>query len=505
MGSIDSSTANGVPEIEAEAIVVGAGFGGMYSMYKFRKMGINVQMIEAGSDYGGTWHWNRYPGARVDSETPYYQLSIPEVWKTWTFSERFPDHVELRRYFNHVDKVLSLRKDTHFNTIVSQCNYDTSKGEWTLKLHPSGGVARCKYLILATGSSYKKHYPDFKDMSMYKGTLVHSAIFPEAGLDVKGKKVAIIGNGATGVQILQEIAKEDCQLTAYIRTPNIALPMMQRKMSAAEQDSYKSFYVNCFQNAKQCRSGFPVNTSDASVFDVTPEEREAQFEWLWSRGGFAFLLSNYRDFLTDKKANKLFYDFWAEKTRKRMKNETKRDIVAPVEQPHFFGTKRPCLEQDYYETLDRDNVEIVNMKTHGLERFTEKGIISADGKEREFDTVILATGYDSLTGSLYDLNLHDTKNRPLSEKWEKGVYTYLGLMIDGMPNAFMVYSPQAPTSLANGPPIIEIQVDWIAECVRKMKAEGIDSVNPKWEDSDKWRQDIQDMNENTLFPLTDSW
>ena len=342
-------------------------------------------------------------------------------------------------------------------------------------------------------------------MSKYKGTLVHSAIFPEDGLDVKGKKVAVIGNGATGVQILQEVAKEDCQLTAYIRTPNIALPMQQRKMTDAEQDSYKSFYDNCFRNAKQCRSGFPVNTSDASIWDATPEEREAQFEWLWSRGGFAFLLSNYRDFLTDKKANKLFYDFWAEKTRKRMKNPTKRDIVAPVEQPHFFGTKRPCLEQDYYETLDRDNVEIVNLKTHGLERFTDKGIITADGKEREFDTVILATGYDSLTGSLYDLNLHDTKNRRLSEKWEKGVYTYLGLMIDGMPNAFMVYSPQAPTSLANGPPIIEIQVDWIAECVRKMREEGIESVDPKWEESNKWRQDIQDMNENTLFPLTDSW
>ena len=505
MSTADIHTkSNGVGPIEADVIVIGGGFGGVYALHKFRELGLSVKMIEAGSYYGGTWHWNRYPGARVDSETPYYQLSIPEVWKDWTFTERFPGHAEIREYFKHVDKVLSLSKDTHFNTIVVKTDYDLKNTQWNLETH-DGGVATCKYLVLATGSSYKKHFPDFKDMDKYRGQLVHSAMFPEEGLDVKGKRVAVVGNGATGIQITQELAKEDCQLTAYIRTPNVALPMRQRKMTVIEQECYKTFYNMSFHGAKQCRSGFPYNTKDYSIWEDSEEKRNAYFEEIWNRGGFSFLLSNYRDFLVDKKANKILYDFWASKTRDRIKDPTKREIVVPKDQPQYFGTKRHSLEQDYYECLDRPNVDIINLKVNNLSHFTETGIATVDGEEREYDIVILATGYDFLTGSLLDLNMTDINGDSLSEKWRKGIFTYLGLMIDGMPNAFMVYSPQAPTSLANGPPIIEIQVDWIVDAVKKMREEGIDAINAKHEEADKWRKDIQDMNEQTLFPFTDSW
>ena len=472
-------------------------------MYKFRKLGFTPKLIEAGSYFGGTWHWNRYPGARVDSEFPTYQLSMPECYKTWDFSERFPDHHELREYFKHVDKTLSLSKDCYFNTIVTECRYENDR--WNLQLH-NGGSASCKYLMLCTGSSYKKHYPDFKDMDEYRGQLVHSAIFPEGGLDLKGKSVALVGNGATGVQILQEIAKEECEVTAYIRTPNIALPMVQRRLTLAEQHSYKSFYDMVFESAKQTRSGFPVNTVSQGFWDVSEEERLKHWEDIWQRGGFAFLLSNYRDFLTDKKANKLLYEFWAEKTRQRIKSPVKRDIVCPIEQPHYFGTKRPCLEQDYYESLDRNNVTLIDLKKNPISHFTETGIVTEGlSGVRNYDIVILATGYDSLTGSLMDLNMYDKNGKKLQDKWDEGIYTYLGLMIDGMPNAFMVYSPQAPTSLSNGPPIIEIQVDWAADAVKKMRDEGIVYIDPVWEESNKWRQGIQDMNDMTLFPFTDSW
>lgn len=483
--------------VEADVLVIGGGFGGVYALHKFRRMGLSTKMIEAGSYYGGTWHWNRYPGARVDSETPYYQLSIPEVYRDWTFSERFPGHAEIREYFKHVDRVLGLSKDTHFNTIVTKCDYIDK--HWNLQLD-NGGTAKCKYLILATGSSYKKHFPNFKDMEKYRGHLVHSAMFPEEGIDVKGKRVAVIGNGATGIQIVQELAKDDCQLTTYIRTPNVAIPMYQRNMSGSDQDRCKMFYDMWLKGAKNTRSGFPYNTKDNSIWDDSEDERNAYFEEIWDRGGFSFLISNYRDFLVDKKANKMLYDFWASKTRPRIKDASKRDIVAPLNQPQYFGVKRHSLEQDYYESLDRPNVSLVDLKKTNLSHFTERGIETSDGNEREYDIIILATGYDFLTGSLLDLNLSDTSGRTLSEKWKKGIFTHLGLMIPGMPNAWMVYSPQAPTSLANGPPIIEIQVDWIVDAVKKMREEGVQAIDGKQEDADKWRQDIQDMNEQTLFP-----
>ncbi|PVH71913.1 putative dimethylaniline monooxygenase [Cadophora sp. DSE1049] len=489
-------------DIETDILIIGGGFGGVYSIYKFRKSGLSVKLIEAGSDFGGVWHWNRYFGARVDSETPFYQLSIPEVWKTWNWSERFPGHEELRRYFAHCDKVLDLKKDAIFNTIVDGVTYE--KGYWISRTQ-DGRVAKSKYLVLATGSSYKKHYPDFKDMGSYKGTLVHSAVFPESGLDTKGKRIAVIGNGATGVQIVQGLARTDCDLSVYVRTPNLALPMHQRALSPREQEYTKQFYDSLFSAAKMHRSGFPYNSPTTSFWDASQEQREAYWEELWGRGGFSFLISNYREFLMDKEANRLMYAFWVRKTRERISDQKKADILAPLQQKQWIGTKRPSLEQDYYEAVDRENVTLLDLNQAGIERFDESGILTADGVRREYDVVILATGYDSMTGSLMDLKVRDTEGVLLQEKWKDGVRTYLGLMIPDMPNLFMVYSPQAPTALSNGPPIIEIQVDWIADAISKMRGEGVQAVTPKWDAADKWRQDIQDMNEKTLYPLANSW
>lgn len=499
---VNGASHGNIHNITTDILIVGGGMGGMYGLHQFRKLGLSVKLFEAGSDFGGTWHWNKYPGARVDSETPYYGLSIPEVYKTWTYTERFPGHQELRRYFSHVDKTLDLRKDTFFNTIVTEARY--VDGEWHVKTD-DGGLAKAKYLVLATGSSYKKHFPAFKNLDQYRGRLIHSALYPEDGIDVTGKKVGVVGSGATGVQIVQELAREDCQLTAFIRTPNVALPMHQRKLTQEEQEHAKSFYQAYFDSAKQCRSGFPYNPAPKSFFDATPEERQAFWEDLWRRGGFSFLISNYREFLTDKNVNREFYAFWADKVRSRMKNPYKRDVLAPLNQGHWFGTKRPSLEQDYYEMIDRDNVTVVDLKATPIQEFEEHGIRTEDGKLHEFDVVILATGYDAVTGSLKDIGLVDADGVPLTEKWQNGTYTYLGLTIDRMPNMFMVYSPQAPTSLSNGPPIIEIQIDWIAVAIKKMREEGVKSIEPQFAAAEKWRDDIQKMNDMTLYPETDSW
>lgn len=516
----DSSVEN----ITADIIIVGGGFGGMYGIHQFRKLGLSVKLLEAGSSRGGTWHWNRYPGARVDSETPYYSLSIPEVYRTWTFTERFPGHEELRRYFQHVDQTLDLTKDAYFNTIVTSARYDTTAGEWHVTTDDPNRVATCKYLVMATGSSYKKHFPAFKDLDKFKGRLIHSALYPEAGLDVSGKKVLVVGSGATGLQIVQTLAHDKtCQLTACIRTPNFALPMKQRQISAEEQNNAKSFYQSHLQAAKQCRGGFPYDPAPKPFHETTREERLAHWEDIWARGGFSFLLSNYREFLTDKDANRELYAFWADKVRARVRDPVKREMVAPLKQGHWFGTKRPSLEQDFYEMIDQDHVTLLDLKKRDIAAFTATGITttrskdaSSDQQEQEqeqeqeqqhhdFDIIILATGYDSLTGSLLDAGLTDTTSTPLSQKWKTGTYTYLGLTIPQMPNLFMVYSPQAPTSLSNGPPIIEIQIDWIASAISQMRAQGVKYIDARSEAAEAWREDIQVMNAKTLYPETDSW
>jgi cation diffusion facilitator CzcD-associated flavoprotein CzcO len=498
-----SCNGNNHQAITSDVLIIGGGFGGMYGLHRMRQLGLTVKLFEAGADFGGTWHWNRYPGARVDSEVPFYSLSIPEVYAQWEFTERYPGHQELREYFKHVDNVLDLSKDAYFNTVVVEARYNAEDAKWHVRTK-DGRHAIATYLICATGSSYKKHLPQFDGLDKYTGQLIHSAAYPEAGLDVKGKRIGVLGSGATGVQIVQELAKEDCNLTAFIRTPNVAIPMRQRKLSHEEQLANKNIYQALFNSAKQCRSGFPYTPTSGRFHDASPEERRKVYEILWERGGFPFTICNYRDFLVDRTANREIYQFWLEKTRPRIQDPFKRDVMAPLEQPHWLGTKRPSLEQDYYEMIDRPNVTVMDLKNTPIVSFQEHGIRTSE-KLLELDIIVFATGYDALTGSLKDIGLVDTDGVPLSEKWKKGTFTYMGLMIPKMPNLFMVYSPQAPTALANGPAIIEKQVDWIAEAVGKMREQGIESIDAEQSSAEDWRAKVQELSDMTLFKGTRSW
>jgi len=474
-------------------------------MYKLRKLGLKVNVVEAGAKFGGTWFWNRYPGARVDSETPYYCLAIPEVYRDWNFSERFPGHEELREYFQHVDKTLELSKDTFFNTIIVEARYDADAGKWRVK-SANGETATCTYLVMATGSSHKVHSPDFKDIAKYKGLSVHSARYHK-DLDVSGKKVCVIGSGATGLQIVQTLARENCELTACIRTPNLSLPIRQRNLTVEEQEMNKNFYQSWLHAARNSKSGFPYNPAPKGFFESTPQERQDLWELLWKRGGFSFMGGNYMDMIFNKDANREIYKFWVEKTRLRVKNPAKRDIVAPLEQPHWFGTKRPSLERDYYEMIDRDNVKLVNLKQNPIDRFTENGIHfgGSNGYEADFDVVIFATGFDAITGTLLDAGIVGKDGLSLKQRWKNGISTHLGLTVPENPNMFMVYAPQAPTALANGPPLIEIQVDWIAAAIKAMRQQNIKSITPEPAAAKDWRNRIQEVCSMTLYPETDSW
>ena len=501
--SVSPETPNSAPAaIDADVIVVGGGFSGCYALYKFRQLGLTVKLLEAGTDFGGVWHWNKYPGARVDSESPSYQFSIPKLWKSWSFSERFPSDAEIRRYFKHVDNNLGLRKDAYFSTVVEGATF--SKGSWTLNIKGAGTrVARCKYLIAASGSTYKIHSPDFKGLDQFQGQLVHSSAYPQA-LEVEGKKIALVGSGATGLQILSSLSKKSCHLTNFIRTPVIAMPMRQRKITEEESIAQKIYYSAIFEQARNSVTGFAYNETEAVDPNESDVEREARLEKLWENSGFYVVLSAYDNLLVNKTTNSQFYDFWAKKTRARISDPVKRDIVAPLKQPYYVATKRVSLEQDYYECIDRDNVRVVDLKKDPIVEFTTTGL-RTEGESHEFDLIILATGFDSVTGSLVDMKIKDIEGVEIGQKWKTGVSTYLGVTVPGMPNMFVVYGPQAPTSLANGPPIIEAQIDWMASVVQKMRADGIESIDAQPEAAEQWKKLTNDICESTLFKYANSW
>ncbi|OAL39669.1 hypothetical protein AYO20_01066 [Fonsecaea nubica] len=501
------SDSNGVANGEVQhcdVVIVGAGFSGMYGLHRLRKLGYKVKAFEMGGDFGGVWYWNRYPGARVDSEWPYYQLSLPEVWKDWNFTERFPSHTEIRNYFAHVDKVLDIRKDVVFNARVNSCTWDDKEHRWTVKTE-AGHTTVCKYLFLCTGLLQRRHYPEFPGFDQYKGEVHHSGFWPE-DLDVTGKRVVVVGAGATSIQIVQELTKKASHLSMLMRRPSLCLPIRNRPISEAEQDGMKPYYDVLFKAGRKSAGGLPRGPPDASIFDVSDAEREQYYEELWKCGSFSFGASNYKEIYFDQKANRIAYDFWAKKTRARMSNPVKRDLMAPLEPPYPILTKRCPLEIDYYEMLDQDHVDIVDLNTNPIKTFTPTGIAFADGTEKDFDIVILATGFESFTGSVSNMGLCDKHGVDIKNIWSKdGINTYLGMMVRGFPNCFMVYSPQAPTALSNGPTILECQVDWVVDAIDKLEKEGIETIEPTQEAQDAWGQMIHDMSMKTLFPLTNSW
>ena len=385
--------------ITCDVLIVGAGFSGIASLYRARKLGLAAKVLEAGNALGGVWNWNRYPGARVDSEYPFYQLNIPEVYRDWSFSQRFPDHVELRSYMLHVDKVLDVSKDVVFGTMVVAAQYDSHEALWVLRTS-SGLVAKSKYLVLASGLLHRRHTPDFPGLETYKGLLCHSGSWPD-DFDCRGKKVAVIGTGATAVQIIQEISKETADggsLTVFMRRPSYCLPMVQRTFQPTEDIAWKAYFPTLFRNGRRSYGGFPVQGPGCNALDVSTEEREAHLEVLWHRGAFSLINSNYNDLYFGSKANRAIYDFWAEKTRSRITDPAKKDLMAPKKPPYAFGTKRSPLEQDFYEAMDMKHVEVVDLNKDPIKEFTVSGI-STTSRELEFDVAILATGFDSFTGS----------------------------------------------------------------------------------------------------------
>ncbi|EXJ75669.1 uncharacterized protein A1O5_00176 [Cladophialophora psammophila CBS 110553] len=509
-GTLSSSeTTNGVHKVDddLDVVIVGAGFAGCYLLYKLRKAGFKTKMVEAGSDLGGVWYWNSYPGARVDSQYPIYAYSLPEVYEDWTWTSHYPDHVELRQYFAHVDKKLHIKKDTVFNAKVVSADFDEATNKWTLTCD-TGQKFRATHFIASLGFAAKRYFPDWEGLDSFEGVIHHSSFWPHEGVDVRGKRCAVIGTGATGVQITQEWAREigdDGDLKMFQRTPNLACPMRQVYLTPEQQEKDKKNYPELFNERWNNYNGFLYQYRAEMMFDYTPEERKEFFEMLWNMGGFRFLMNNYYDMTRELKANREAYNFWRDKVRERVKDPVKAELLAPWDPPHPFGAKRLSLEQDFYDHFNRPNVHVVDMKSNPIVRFEPGGIRQQDGTFHELDIIALATGFDSITGGLKDIAIRGVGGSLLSDKWKTGTWAYLGLTTSGFPNFWFTYGPHAPTAFSNGPSCVEIQGDWLVELFSLMRETGQSRADARPDAEDEWRALVKELSLKGVRGHTDSW
>lgn len=501
---------------ELDALIVGAGFGGVWQLFRLREEGHSVRLVESGTDFGGVWHWNRYPGARVDSSVPLYEFSQPEeLWKGWSWHNRFPGWRQLQAYFAYVADKLDLRRDTQFETTVTSATFDDEENRWTVKTQKEGEVFKVKFLLLNVGFAAKRYIPDFKGLDSFKGVWLHPSYWPKEGIDLSGKRVAIIGTGATGVQLTQELSKTAGHLTVFQRTPNLALPMGQKNFPSPEdqeQELPKSDYPALYAQRTRTFTGFDFDFLPRLTFDDCASERRRTYEDLWTKGDFQYWIGAYPDLLTDPAANREAYAFWRDKTRARIRDAAVREKLAPMVQPHAFGCKRISLEDGFFEVFnDTDRVSLVDLNDAPIDEVTPDGIRTADGVERPFDCIILATGYDALSGGIMQIDIRRTGSaagacqESVKEKWERdGVSTYLGMSAAGFPNMFFTYGPHAPTAFCNGPTCAELQGNWIAGVMRYMRDRGLERIDPKPESEREWVQLVNGIASKTLLPETKS-
>ncbi|MBT9444624.1 MAG: NAD(P)/FAD-dependent oxidoreductase [Hyphomonadaceae bacterium] len=501
------ATQSAVPKtrsVEAfDVLVVGAGFTGLYQLHRLRLLGFSVRLLEAGADLGGIWYWNCYPGARVDTHVPMYEFSDEDLWRDWTWTERFPRWDELRRYFRYVDQKLDLSRDIRFNTRVEAAEFDEGRQQWTVRTQ-NGGALRAQFLVLCTGFAAKPYVPAFQGLDRFKGVKHHTAWWPQDGLDMKGKRVGVVGTGASGVQVVQEAAGVAAELTVFQRTPILALAMQQCVLDEATQVEMKRDYPARFARRRESFGGFDFHASGKSALEVSSEERRAVYEASWAEGGFSFWASTFYDVMMSLEANRTAYDFWREKVRARIRDPKLAELLAPTEPPHPFGVKRPSLEQTYYDVFNQDNVRLVDLNATPIVEITASGVKTADG-EQELDILVLATGFDAVTGGLTQINIRGIEGITLKDKWAQGARTHLGMASAGFPNLLFLYGPQSPSGFCNGPTCAELQGDWAVDFLKHMRDAGVSRFEATPSAEQTWKDHVEAVGAMTLFPLADSW
>jgi cation diffusion facilitator CzcD-associated flavoprotein CzcO len=492
------------PTPDFDAVVIGAGFSGIHMLKSLRdKLGLKARVFEAGETVGGTWYWNRYPGARCDSDSYIYCFTWDkQLLQEWEWSERYPEQDEILRYLEHVAKRHDLKRDMQFNTRVTAGEFDEETNLWTVHTD-KGEPVTARFLITAVGTLSTTNLPQFKGLDRFKGKWYHTSRFPHSGVDFTGKRVAVVGTGATAVQAIPEIAQQAKQLTVFQRTANYCVPARNGKVDPEVTKARKADYEGVVKRTRESFFGQEHYFIPKSVLETTPEEREREFDKRWDAGGFAFWLANYQDMFFSQEANDVIADYLKRKIRTTVKYPAVAEKLIP--KGYAYGTKRQPLDTNYFETFNKDNVLLVDAKTDGaIEEITEDGI-RAGGKEYPFDIIVFATGFDAMTGPLKALNLKGRGGRTLDEEWRDGPHTYLGISVVGFPNLFTITGPQSPSVLTNMPVAIEQHVEWVTECIDSMRKTGRTVIEAKPEAQDQWVAHVNEVVSATLMTKANSW
>jgi cation diffusion facilitator CzcD-associated flavoprotein CzcO len=497
--SLQQTPAVGTGSVEQfDAIVIGAGVSGLYQLYRLRQLGLSVRCYEEGSGVGGTWYWNRYPGCRFDSESETYGYSwSAELLQEWDWKEHYSGQLENERYLNYVADKFELRRDIQFNSRVKSAVYDERANRWEIQLE-SGQRARAQFLIAAVGILSAHYVPDIPGIDSFQGESYHTARWPKERVDLAGKRVAVIGTGATAVQLIPVIAKEVGQLTVFQRTANYCAPLRNALVAPETQRQFKASYPEIHKRCRETPAGFMHDFDPRKTLEVPQEERLALYEELWAQPGFKKWLGNFHDIMTNREANEDFAEFVRNKIRARVKDPVVAEKLVPKDHP--FGAKRIPLETEYYEAYNRDNVLLVDLKETPIERVTPKGIKTSD-REYEFDVIIYATGFDAVTGALTRIDIRGEGGQTLKDKWAEGLRTYLGLQTAGFPNLFIAIS----SAFCNYPVCAEMIVEWIAECIRYIREKNYARIAPTPQAEEAWVEHTAELAAGTLFAEGNSW
>jgi cyclohexanone monooxygenase len=487
-----------------DALVVGAGVGGLYALYRLRdKLGLKVQVLEAGDDVGGTWYWNRYPGCRCDVESLEYSFSFdPALEQEWSWPERYGNQPEILQYVNHVADRFDLRKSIQFGTRVNHATYDRKSNLWSLNTE-AGETFVAPVCVMATGNLSIPRVPEFPGLDDFKGETYHTGLWPHEGVDFTGKRVAVIGTGSSGVQSIPIIAKQAETLTVFQRTANYILPAANGPMNHEIEAQYKATYREHRKAAYDTPfgiSGYPPPTK--SALEATPEERNARYEQEWQKGGQIGFLFAYTDLLTNDEANKTVRKFVHGKIRAIVKDQNVAATLCPNDHP--MGTKRLVLDTGYYETYNKQHVHLVNAREAPIEALTAQGIRTTEA-EYTFDAIVFATGFDAMTGALREIDIHTSEGRSLTQDWEAGPYTMLGLMCAGFPNMFMITGPGSPGVKSQMILSCEQHVDWIVDCLAHMRENKQAAIEPTQQSQHEWTMHVKDVADRTLYPKAASW
>jgi cation diffusion facilitator CzcD-associated flavoprotein CzcO len=487
-----------------DAVVIGAGFSGLHMLKSLRdRLGLKVRVYEAGETVGGTWYWNRYPGARCDSDAYIYCFTWDkQLLQEWEWSERYPEQPEILRYLEHVAKRHDLKRDIQFNTKVTEAEFDGTTNQWTVRTD-KGEAVTARYLIAAVGSLSTTNIPQFRGLENFKGKWYHTSRFPHTGVDFTNKRVGVVGTGATAVQAIPEIAQQAKQLTVFQRTANYCVPARNGKVDSELARARKADYEGVTKRIRESFFGQEHYFIPKSALEATPEEREREFDRMWDAGGFAFWLANYQDMFFSQEANDICADYIKRKIRKTVKDPVVAEKL--IHKGYAYGTKRQPLDTNYYETFNKDNVLLVDAKTDGgIEEITETGIC-AGGKNYRLDIIVFATGFDAMTGPLKALNLKGRGGRTLDQEWRDGPHTYLGVSVAGFPNLFTITGPQSPSVLSNMPVSIEQHVEWITDCIETMRRTGKTTIEATRSAQDQWVAHVNEIVNATLMTGANSW